>query len=1000
MKRIFTILACFCVLAACGEESVVRRIMLDDFSDVSSWLGGASANGAPGAVSPFDFNFGSEPDERRDDGYAGVLRFDFGASEGKAGFSKNAVYKTLLPEGTLRFSADTAGKAGFALSFTLEDAQRNRFETRKLGLAGAGWSDYVLELSPGTVSGYERMVFPVSVYSLNLYAHDAGRGEVKIDDIFFETATPGGDALHIRPDFDRMAYAPGETVMLTYRLRNLFPERTFDGVLELKVGDSEGRELLTRRNAVHLAPGEFKRISFDLGAFAQRGGYSCELRLISNCRIVQRHLGWVGVFEPNDGRINRTPMWISVEDQEVNTAPYEATFHAQWVKLLGADMIRAAILGGIAEPTREHRNYEKFRRMWQPYLDGGIMLQIDYAAAVAPWTIPAENRKGPWPNTLACDWELFSEHIRNLASFLKTLPQARYFEWYNEPDLGGYQGSAEDYFHSLSLLYPILKEAVPDLKVTTGGVTLGVPHAKKGFVETLYVKCAPSYDLAAFHEHGGFSTYRATVEAVKKLLPAGKSFGQTEAGVRSYQGKAEQFYFQAGELIRKIAWTKAAGGEFYNYFMLQDYWDKYINADDSFGLVTVDNQPKPAFVTMNEVIRRLANRRPAGLAELDSRLEGVRFVGEDGQELFVLWNRGGSGAFQFPVRSDSDAAVTRIDAFGNETRIEGGSGLLFIPGSSLPFYLSAPAGSLKPAGELVAWQEPLLGAPGETANGKMILGNPYTMSVAFRLIAAGEIHTGTLAPGAKTIIPLRREIPLSARPGMRELPVTLVFREAKDGGKKLYEGEVSLQYEVALPLRRNGGDDGAKPDILLDSESALMELIFDPTVPRWAGAADLAAEISLSWDETGLRFDVEVRDQDHCAPESGIMNWRNDGLQLAFSDGAGGNHVELTVSDGPDGAQAYCHISPDAGRIGVCRLPRNEISRTPDGRTKYAFTLPWELCRLSPESGAAFRMALAVVDNDQRQRRRIMTFGGGIEGSKNPALFLPVKLMDSKGGLK
>ena len=130
------------------------------------------------------------------------------------------------------------------------------------------------------------------------------------------------------------------------------------------------------------------------------------------------------------------------------------------------------------------------------------------------------------------------------------------------------------------------------------------------------------------------------------------------------------------------------------------------------------------------------------------------------------------------------------------------------------------------------------------------------------------------------------------------------------------------------------------------------------------------------------------------------MNWRNDSVQLAFSDGAGENHVELTVSDGPDGAQAYCHISPDAGRIGVCRLPRNEISRTPDGRTKYSFTVPWELCRLSPESGAVFRMALAVVDNDQRQRRRIMTFGGGIEGSKNPALFLPVKLMDSKGGLK
>ena len=71
------------------DEKNLGRIPLDDFADISSWLGGYGPGARPGAAHPFSFSFGSVPDPRREDGWAGAMHFDTVAPRGEARFGKN-----------------------------------------------------------------------------------------------------------------------------------------------------------------------------------------------------------------------------------------------------------------------------------------------------------------------------------------------------------------------------------------------------------------------------------------------------------------------------------------------------------------------------------------------------------------------------------------------------------------------------------------------------------------------------------------------------------------------------------------------------------------------------------------------------------------------------------------------------------------------------------------------------------------------------------------------
>ena len=956
------------------------RLMLDDFSDISSWIGGPRRGHAPAATRPVYFSFGSIPAPERDDGFCGELRFAFREKNGVAAFIKNAVYQTWSRPAAITFAADPAGR-NCALSFEFEDKAGKRFRTAEIMVNGSGWKNYKLPFDRTTVPELDRIAFPIAMRNLLFRLPEPGTGAVRLDDFAYlaDVSNPRKQ-LEIHTEYRKLAHAPGEQIQLGFRIRNALP-RPVKCRLELRIFSPEGERLHQQQTYAEIGAECVRTIRFDLDGFSRIAPYRLELSA-DNGSVQNTFQGWVGVFHPNGRRLNHAPMFFGIEDQEFHTAPYEAGLHVEWMKLLGVDLLRGIFMGGCAQYERNAQTgFTAFAQLWQPHFNAGLELLLDYAADVPPWTISDRKKKRDpdWHRNRMSDLpEMLAEHITDVAKFIASHPQIKYFEWLNEPDLGGFGGTADEYIASLKLIYPILKQYAPQLKVTTGGMVVTHPYGKPDFTRRVYRECNGFYDVAAFHCHDDLETYKRYQAEIETLAP-GKPIANTEAGSRSYQSAPQLFFTQAAMLVKKIAYAKSRGSEFYIWFMLQDYWDKYVNADDSFGLVTVDNQPKPSFLAYNELIRQLAGLAPAPVMELDPRLETLHFTGEK-REVFLCWPRQDSGSFLFALRSRAE--VVRTDLFGSAETIRPGNGIALLTASPLPFYLSAPPGTILPGLQPLTPAGRQSGVPGEKSLYRFILANPLPEAARIELTVKNQKLACNLESGATTRQELSLVIPADAQPGtVARIPARLSIGET--------EQSAELEIAVALPVPPAGTP--VEP-IHLNSAAQLTELAFDPVTPRWSGPSDLSAAIQVSHDAGKLLFDIEVHDQEHCTPFDDNQIWKNDSIQVALAPETGTPVTELTVSGTSTGSViVWRHRAPEAAQEGYWPVPA-EIVRTP-GVTRYRFAVQFTETGIPSRPGTRFRFSLLVNDNDGGKRLRLMEFCRGIENDKSSELFGQARLL-------
>ena len=955
---LFILPACRVLCAA----DAPARVMLDDFSTISSyyWDDGPGSN--PDAER-YWCPLGSAEDSSRDDGWCGRLEFDFLQDNGEGYAYKNEIYKTFLNRNAvgLRLWVNPQGFSG-RISLDLERSDRKKVRTVPAAVSGSGWREIFIPFEPA-LEGKA----PFVIHNLIFTADKAGKGEMLIDDLQVEYSTlPEESApLGALPVYRQLGWRPGEPAVPEYRFRNRLG-KPFRGIVKMRVGEREvSRE-------VDLPPYGAKVIAFDFGVFDRKTALPLELTWEGKLL----HRGWVTVFEPNRGRLNRRPMWFSVEDQELNNAPAENALHASWLPLLGVDMIRAGVMGNV-EMTKGRFKAEALRKLWQPHIRAGLMLQIDYAGYFPPWVAAR-----PQTSPMDCNWAEFDLFMEHLAKFFHTLPGARYFEFINEPNLHDVTtpGSrmTDHYMAAIRRMYPIFKKHAPEIQVMTGGVCPDVPYSQPGFIERLMAQ-PETFDAVAYHEHSEYPRYADTFGTMRRLMgEIRKPVFNTEAGFRSRYTEPDQFYRQAAQLVKKIAYSKAAGMEGYNWFMVQDFWDKGRNAerDDTFGLVTIHNQPKPSFAAYAELIRQLANRMPGEAVELDRRLDGCRFEGET-DEVFVLWPRRENETFDFMVRSD--VPVEYRDIYGNSEMLPPRNGIVMLRASELPFYLRTPKKALTAIEPLLSFRSPVCGMPGDKVPAVLLLNNPYGEELAWSLAVGGIRRSGRIGPGEQRAVPVTVAVPPYAQSGMRTLTLPLTLQGKQE--KPVYQGGISLNYFCCEKIA--GTSRKAQP-IILDSASSLRELVFDPRLPAWQGPEDLSAEIAVWYSEAGLSFDFKVTDQEHCGNENGIYLWRNDCVQIGIApmEGEMREYAFSLTSAGPEG---YCHIPPPGMEAGPFQ---GGFSIVREGNlTRYRITIPGNQLGFPLRPGTAFRMALLVCDNDSGVRLRTMNYFAGIDGEKNTRLY-------------
>lgn len=972
------------------------RITIDDFSDTSSWMGGPQRGHLPGSGNPFPFSFGTaaEPRPERDDRHCGEFVFHFVEPDGRARFEKNAALLLKVVPAAIEFDANPLGHEA-EIHFEFVDKRNTRtFATSPVRIGGNAWQRHRLALDATTIKDHDAIIYPIALRNLYITVKEPVAGRILIDDLAYEAdITRHGGSLEARPNYTTIAHAPGSPVRFSYRVRNRQAvPRTVQATLAIY--DAGNRQVSTHRIHATIPGNALQNLTFDLvDDPLPVGPYRTELRFDdTGSETPPAHFGWFGIFTPNGRRINTTPMWFGIEDQEIRNAPAETGLHVSWMRALGIDLARSGMIGGMIEARPGNSvGFNGYSKLLEPFFNAGIDILMEYAGGVPAWTYPP---RSSGRDQHIWDLDLFHQHMTAIGRFIAGHPGIKYFEFLNEPDLHHFSTlEIDEYLASLRVVYEALKAEAPALKVTTGGVAAGHPRAKPGFSQTMFQQGRPWYDVAAFHSHGPPDDYQRIQNNIQSwLAQVGENIpiGNTEAGFRSYQGNHALFIKQAEVLVQKIAIAKTGGSEFYVWFMLQDYWDKYINADDSFGLVTVDNQPKPSFVAYNELIRQLANSRPAGTPiQLDPRLETHHYQ-NDTEDIFVCWPRNRQATF---LVLSATAPVTYTSIWGNGHLLTPVRGIINHNTTALPFYLRALRGALTPARPLAIAIGDTAIAPGETGRLSVEINNPVNAPIRGTLATDAGTVALDLAPlAAKRIqIPVTAPADAAIGPHSLSLATQIVTRD----GNPVYAGDISISYEVCLPIprvpsRSPAGSVLDSPQIVTETVSWVRELAFDPNTPRWAGPEDLSARIRLTWDNPGLRIRAQVRDQDISFPRDNEYTWLNDCLQIAIL-GAKGDQTEITLTKNSKGQTGiWCHISGKQNLTGAWDLPAT-VETTP-GRIDYDVTIPFERIGVRGERGEAFRLSFAIVDNDGGGRLRVIEWGGGIQDDKNPDRFNWVRL--------
>lgn len=952
-----------CILAFSAKASPSAQIMLDDFTTITTWQNMGGTENPEENI--YWSRCGSFKDVSRPDGYCARLAFDAVGREAEFGVGNNRVYIQTLDENAIgiRLQVNPCGfNTRFAADLKLNDGKLCR--TAYIPASGTGWREIFIPFPQKEIAGRN----PFHIFRLVVWFSGPAKGDIFFDDVKVdfrklpENLTP----VTAEPVYHKLGWRPGEKVIQEYLFRNRLSVPFSGEITVTGAGKNFSRK-------IELPPYGLLYQKFDFGSFDTQFPHPVTVALGNETL----HLGWLSIFNPNNGPINKRPMWFSVEDQELNNCYEEGVLHASWLPLLGVDMIRSGLMGN-AQMEKGKLRAEALRKLWAPPIKAGVKLLIDYAGYVPPWVIKP-NPTSP----LDCKWEEFDILMTEFAKFFGTMPEVKYFEFINEPNLNHSKTMTDDYLIALSRLYPIFKKYAPHVKITTGGFCPAIPGSQPQFIERLLAR-PEIFDIIAYHEHGNYSHYRVTFDIVKKIAgPGHKPIINTEAAARSFMAAPQEFYAQADQLVRKITYSKAVGMEYYNWFLLQDYWDKTVGADDTFSLITVYNQPKPSFMAYAELIRKLSNRDFSETMNLDPLLEAFRFSGDD-DDVIVVWEKRRVKGLNFVLRSD--VPVCRTDIYGNSLILKPQNGLVTVESAELPFYLEAPRGKLQASPRLLSFRKELAALPSERVKPTITLANPLPQTLHYRLKLAGDTYSGELKSGKSKNIQVDFMIPSNQIAGESVIYADLLLTNHK--GKTIFKNSLSIPYVccVAIPPR------GTSQKIVLDSPAALRELVFVPTIPRWNGINDLSATIYFNWSKDGLHVKCSVIDQEHNGLQTGERIWQNDSIQFTINPMNGSKWSEYTFSLTKDGAVCWSHYPPDGYKPGEVEIDFS-ISRK-DNVTEYNFTIPPERLAFKLEHGTTFRMALLINDNDGGVRSRTMQFFEGIDGPKEPEKFGLVQLSD------
>ncbi|MBC7330080.1 hypothetical protein H5T88_06950 [bacterium] len=274
-------------------------------------------------------------------------------------------------------------------------------------------------------------------------------------------------------------------------------------------------------------------------------------------------------------------------------------------------------------------------------------------------------------------YRMVNRLVRDLGKYV------RYFEVWNEPNIGFFNGRPEDYAAILKAAYLGAKDADPNFGILIGSAA-GTPGE---FYKRVYENDVGGYfDIYNQHWYGSpedlFNFIPSSViSQLSKFGLEDKPIWMTEMGMRAYPDENGDFKEierqQASYLVRAYTCSFANGISKFFYFYLCEYLEGSVSL---WGIVRSDLTPKPTYIALANLIRQLGEAKCIGWKKIDDTYL-IAFRRNKDENVIVAWGKEGKN-ITIPAKGPI------VDIVGKVIRKEENKPVpLAIPLSNMPIYI-------------------------------------------------------------------------------------------------------------------------------------------------------------------------------------------------------------------------------------------------------------------------------------------------------------------------
>ncbi|MFG0248521.1 MAG: endo-1,4-beta-xylanase [Phycisphaeraceae bacterium JB051] len=663
--------------------------------------------------------------------------------------------------------------------------------------------------------------------------------------------------------------------------------------------------------------------------------------------------------------------------------------------LIGVDVMRGSMTWGSVNPAKDVWKWEKMDRIVELYKQQNV--EIQYIFAYTPrWATTGDPNSKDWLawSRATPQLEPWKEYIA--ASTSRYKDDIRFWELWNEPDLGFFRGTPEEYVQMCKVAYPILKQNAPKATMLSGGWSAA--NRNPGFIENVLSQNADTYDILALHGHGFFGSYQKIIDVrwgqLRNQYAKGKPFYANETGLSSPGDTIQADTQQAVELVRKITFTMGRGAMAYNWYDLRHDGDSPNDHEHRYGMITRDFQAKPAYMAYNTLIGTLRGYK--FVKQITPAQDQWMFLFEkDDHYALVGWAQQPYAIGQIVLHSDSKT-VEHVDMMGNrQTMPRLSDGSVVVNLEMQPAYWVFDKASKAPD-----MTDSLIELPGVAAwipDQKNDLEFNFTNPLKNKANFSFRVQLPRSLGGA--VMQFDRSIDAGKTVAM-SLPMGLVSGDVDYARPfscimQYQDDNYQLNGSCQIPIQWAGviakGKASTQPTFTVDHRDQVFDLyIGDPATRHrlWTGPKDLSAQTWIWATAKAVNLRIVVNDDKHVQPNPENQLWKSDCIQLAMQLPGQNGQWEINLGRS-DAGQAMVNPGIVPQGLDASAVNHDTLKTTQhDGKVIYELTLPFSALSITPEKFAeGVYLSMLVNDDDGHGRDGWIALSSGIGNGKDPTCY-------------